>query len=217
MQTLSGPRLEPRSGGAPRQLIVLLHGLGADGDDLIGLAPLLAEALPDACFISPNAPEPCDMAPYGRQWFSLREWTNRAMLEGANRAAPVLNAWLDAQLQALGLTDAQLGVIGFSQGTMTALHALPRRPKPCAGIVGFSGALVGAGLLAAEALSKPPVCLIHGTADTVVPFHAMDAAEQALKAGGFDVESHARPGLAHGIDPQGIDLAAAFLKRCFAD
>ncbi|MBN8531858.1 MAG: dienelactone hydrolase family protein [Alphaproteobacteria bacterium] len=214
--TLSGPHFAPKSGHAPQQLVVLLHGLGADGNDLISLAPLLAEFLPDALFLSPDAPEPCDMAPFGRQWFSLREWSAEAMLAGVRKAEPVLNAWIDEELKKHGLEESKLGVLGFSQGTMTALHALPRRAKPCAGLAGFSGALMGAHLLAKEAISKPPVCLVHGEEDLVVPFETMAAAEKALKEAGFTVETHARPGLPHGIDPEGIDIAGKFLKSRLA-
>lgn len=213
--TLSGPSFSPKSGEKPKQLVVLLHGLGADGNDLISLAPMLAEYLPDAEFISPDAPEPCDMAPFGRQWFSLQDWSSESMLAGVRKAEPVLNAWLDEELEKRGLDESKLAVLGFSQGTMTALHALPRRAKACAGIAGFSGALMGADLLGKEAKSKPPICLVHGEEDMVVPFETMAAAEKALKGAGFSVEAHARPGLPHGIDPEGIDAAGKFLKRTF--
>ena len=132
---LSGPEQKPLSGGKPKSLMFLLHGLGADGDDLIGLAPMLAQALPDTHFISPNAPQPCDMAPYGRQWFSLRDWSPASMLKGAEATAPTLHAFADEQLKRFGLTEDKLVWGGFSQGTMMSLHValhqtIDSPPKP---------------------------------------------------------------------------------------
>ncbi len=210
--TLTGPERAPLEGTAKR-LIVFLHGLGADGNDLIGLAPFFAQAFPDAQFLAPNAPEPCDMAPYGYQWFSLREWTMESKLRGTQAAAPTLNAYLDAQLARFSLDDSALALVGFSQGTMMSLYTALRRSKPIAGIVGYSGALIGAELLADELKSKPPVCLIHGMADQVVPFAAMELAENALHAAGVAVEAHARPNLPHSIDEEGIEIAIRFLQK----
>lgn len=211
---LNGPERASVS-GTTKQLVVLLHGLGADGNDLLGLAPLFAETLPDAHFIAPNAPEPCDMAPYGYQWFSLREWTAESKLRGTQAATPALNAFLDAQLARFQLHDSQLMLVGFSQGTMMSLYASLRRPAAIAGIVGYSGALIGGASLGSELTAKPPVCLIHGTADPIVPFAAMEEAERQLAAHGIDVEAHARPGLPHSIDEAGIVLSSAFMLRCF--
>lgn len=208
IKSLSGPEASPASGGAASSLIVLLHGLGSNGDDLYGLVPLLAESFPDAHFISPNAPEPCDMAPDGYQWFSLRDWSPASMLKGAEAAAPILNSFLDARLAKLGLKDDKLALIGFSQGTMMSLYAALRRPKPCAGVVGFSGALVGEEGI----VSRPPVCLVHGEQDMVVPFGAMAIAASILKRNGVSVETHARPNLPHSIDAEGIVAATKFLK-----
>ncbi|HEU5047636.1 MAG TPA: alpha/beta fold hydrolase [Rickettsiales bacterium] len=205
---LSGPEQKPASGQPPKHLVILLHGYGADGNDLIGLAPMLAQSLPDTHFISPNAPFPCEMAPYGRQWFSLRDWSPKSMLRGAQEAAPALNMFISQQLQRFSLTDDKLALIGFSQGTMMALYTALRRPTPCAGIVGFSGSLIGEEGM----VSKPPVCLIHGDMDNVVPFGAMALAEAVLKHDGISVETHKRPSLGHGIDPEGLDIAVKFLK-----
>ncbi len=208
---LTGPTHAPASGGAPKQLIVLLHGLGADGADLIDLAPAVAQAFPEAVFLAPNAPEKCDMSPYGYQWFSLQNRDPAAMFAGATRAEPVLDAYLTEQQKAYGLTDAQTVLIGFSQGSMMALHVGLRRAAPLAGIVAFSGGLLGAEALPAHIRSKPPVCLIHGEQDMVVPFLAMSLAEKALNAADIRVESHARPMLGHGIDEVGLAAAVKFL------
>jgi len=216
MIEIDGPRFGPADGGKPRALVVMLHGVGADGNDLIGIAPLWAPALPGVAFVSPDAPEPCDMAPFGRQWFSLQDRTPEAMLAGLRTVAPILDAFVDAELARHGLGPERLALVGFSQGSMTALHAAPRRPSAVAGILAYSGRLLGADALAAEATARPPVMLIHGTADPVVPFPAMAEAELGLAAAGIPVESHARPGLAHGIDEDGLRLGLGFLQRVLA-
>jgi len=210
---LDGPRHGRAPGDKPRSLVVFLHGLGADGNDLISLAPLLEPLLPDTAFVSPHAPEPCDMAPMGRQWFSLQERDPDVLLAGVRRAEPILNAFLDAELAKYGLTDDRLAVVGFSQGTMTALHTLLRRPSACAVIVGFSGALLKPEILGEEIASRPPVLLVHGDADPVVPFEAMPAAREALDLNGVPVAAYQRPGLAHGIDQDGLQLCAMALVQ----
>lgn len=216
MTELDGPRFGPLDGGETTALVVMLHGVGADGNDLIGLAPHWAPLLPGVAFVSPNGPEPCDMAPFGYQWFSLSDRRPAAMLAGIQTAAPIVNAFLDRELERHGLTPDRLALVGFSQGTMTSLYSALRRPAPVAGILGYSGALLGAESLAEEATAKPPVMLIHGTADQVLPFGAMAAAEQGLSAAGIPVEAHARPGLGHGIDEEGLRLGVGFLRRVLA-
>lgn len=216
MSRLSGPRVAPKSGAA-KQLVVLLHGVGADGDDLIGLAPALARFLPHAAFVAPNGPEPCDMAPFGYQWFSLQDRRPDAMLRGVRIAAPVLDAFLDEELELHGLTGRQLTLVGFSQGTMMALYVAPRRPAPVAAVLGFSGALLGAEALPAEAISRPPTFLIHGDADEIVPVSALFAAVAGLQAADIPVRFEVRPGLPHGIDPEGIAHGGAFLAAAFGD
>ena len=211
--TLDGPGFGPAAGGRARSLVVLLHGLGADGHDLIQLAPHWAELLPSTAFVSPHAPFPCDMAPYGRQWFSLQDRDPHRIRSGVAAAAPILDAFLDATLEAHRLDDSALALVGFSQGTMMSLHVAPRRARAIAGVVGFSGALVGAEDLATELRSTPPVLLVHGDADQVVPFSAMAAAQSALSAAGVEVTTERRPGLPHSIDEVGLEKAAAFLAR----
>ncbi|HZH25693.1 MAG TPA: alpha/beta fold hydrolase [Azospirillaceae bacterium] len=211
---LDGPRLEPK-GGTPDRLIVLLHGLGADGDDLIGLAPHWQSVLPTAAFIAPNAPFPCDMAPYGYQWFSLQDRTPARILAGVQAAAPMLDAFLDELLESYRLGPERLALVGFSQGTMMAMHVAMRRDKPVAGVVGFSGALVGAELLAEDIRSRPPVLLVHGDADQIVPVQASRLALGALEAAGIKARLVVRPGLPHSIDGVGLTEGAAFLREAF--
>ena len=213
---LTGPSRAPASGGKATSLVVLLHGLGADGQDLIDLAQHLGPVLPDAAFVAPNAPEPCDMGPYGYQWFSLQERTPSVMAAGADRAAPVLAQFIEAELAARGLDASRLALVGFSQGTMMSLHVGPRLSPGPACIVGFSGALVAPERLAAEHRSTPSVLLIHGDADGVVPFQALAAAAGGLATAGIGAETIRRPGLGHGIDGRGLGAAAQFLVRHLA-
>lgn len=209
---LNGPELPARS-GITKRLVIFLHGLGADGNDLLSLAPMLE--LEDTHFSSPNAPFPCDMAPYGYQWFSLLDRDPTRILPEIRLAEPILNAFIDTQMKKLNLMPKDVALIGFSQGSMMSLHTAPRRTEPIAGVVGISGALFGAELLISEIKSRPPICLIHGTHDDVVPFVAMGAAETTLQRNHVPVETHPRPRLGHGIDEEGITIAATFLKRVF--
>jgi phospholipase/carboxylesterase len=215
LPSLTGPQQPPASGGAPRQLVVLLHGVGADGSDLIGLAPYWAELLPDAEFLSPDAPFPCDMAPFGRQWFSLQDRSPAAILAGVRATAPILDAFLDDALAARGLDDRSLALVGFSQGTMMSLYVGLRRATAPAGIIGYSGALIGANDLPHEIRVRPPVLLVHGDADEVVPPQVLPMAVKALEAAGVPVDSLTRPGLGHGIDEVGLREGGAFLRRVF--
>lgn len=210
---LKGPVYKPRSGGAPKQLVMLLHGWGADGPNLIDLADVISPVLPDAQFVAPNAPYPCEANPFGYQWFSLMDRQPQHMLEGARGAATIVNKFLDDQLAALSLDNSKLILIGFSQGTMTALHVAMRRTPQIAALVGFSGALVGADVLPREIAARPPVCLIHGEMDDVVSFGAMGHAAEALAGAGVKVETHARPFLGHSIDMEGLKAASEFLKK----
>ncbi|MDP6785572.1 MAG: dienelactone hydrolase family protein [Rhodospirillales bacterium] len=216
LPTLDGPSFAPSSGGPPRHLIILLHGVGADGNDLIGLAPHFAQALPDAHFVSPNAPFAYDMAPFGRQWFSIRDFGPEARLAGALAAAPIVEAFIDAQLTHYGLDANRLALVGFSQGTMMALQVGLRRHPSIAGILGYSGLLVGEARLADEIASRPPVHLIHGADDELIPAPALPAAVSALEDLGVPVASHLCPGLGHGIDEEGLRLGCDFLVRVLA-
>jgi phospholipase/carboxylesterase len=213
MLALDGPRFGPAAGGRPQSLVLLLHGLGADGNDLISLAPYWAKLLPHTEFVSPHAPFPCDMAPYGRQWFSLQDRAPAMMLAGVKAAAPILDAFIDAELAKRSLTDDRLALVGFSQGTMMSLYVAPRRAHAPAAVVGYSGALVGAESLVNDAKGRPPILLVHGDADQIVPFQAMAAAATGLKAAGLTVETLARPGLPHSIDDQGLVRGGQFIAQ----
>lgn len=212
--TLTGPRHAPASGGAAKSLVILLHGLGADGSDLIGLAPHWAQSLPDAAFVSPHAPFPCDMAPMGRQWFSLRDGSPTAMARGVQQAAPILDAFIDSELEKAGLADDRLALVGFSQGTMMSLHVALRRTRACAGVLGFSGMLVAPETLKDEIHARPPIMLIHGDSDELIPVEALHGAVSALADAGASAQRHVCQGLAHGIDETGLALGGRFLKGC---
>jgi phospholipase/carboxylesterase len=206
----------PKSGGKPQQLVILLHGLGANGQDLLGLAPLYAELLPDAVFVSPDAPYPCDMAPVGFQWFSLQDRSYEAMIAGAQRAAPILDSFLAAQMEKYGVPAEKTALVGFSQGTMMALYVGPRYPQRLAGVLGYSGALVWEPDTDLAMLSKIPVHLIHGDADMVVDPIAWHDARRVLGTSGFTVTGEMIPGLAHNIDEAGLRSGAAFLREILA-
>jgi phospholipase/carboxylesterase len=210
---LFGPSTGPASGGKPRQVVILAHGLGADGNDLIGLAPYYARVLPDALFISPNAPFQCDMGGFGYQWFSYQDRAPEPVLKGVRTAAPILDAFIDRVLAETGLPDDKLALVGFSQGTMMSLFVALRRAKPIAGIVGYSGRLIAPEMLAAEIKSRPPVVLVHGDADEIVPVVVLPEAVNTLKATGVPVDAYVRPGLPHSIDAEGIEIGCEFLAR----
>ncbi len=213
MTLLDGPRIAPLSGGPATSLVVFLHGYGADGNDLIDIGRMLTPALPETAFVSPHAPEPCGEAPVGRQWFPLAGGDPHLLRQGVVSAAPALDAFLDAELAAYSLSDDRLALVGFSQGTMMALQVGPRRAGQIAGIVGYSGLLAGPEYLATELRQRPPVLLVHGDADPVIPVMALQVAGEALRATGFPLEWHVRPGLQHGIDQEGLTLGAEFLRR----
>jgi phospholipase/carboxylesterase len=218
---LDGPRLAPQSGTA-KQLVVFLHGFGADGNDLIDIGQVWQPLLPDAAFVAPHAPDPCAMAPVGRQWFPLTLRDPNERWDGVTMAAPTLHAFLDAELARLGLPEAALALVGFSQGTMMALHVGLRRTIPPAALIGYSGMLVAPNqsdfsVLADDIRTRPPVLLIHGDADDVVPVQALPLSAQGLAALDVPVERHLCRGLGHGIDEDGLRLGVEFLLRQFVE
>ncbi|WP_426011313.1 alpha/beta hydrolase [Caulobacter sp. DWR2-3-1b2] len=214
--THDGPRAAPASGGPAKSLVIFLHGYGSNGADLIDLAPHWASALPDTLFLAPDAPQPCDGVPYGRQWWPLTSLAPQARAAGVRVSAPALNAYIDAQLAAHSLSEDKLALVGFSQGTMMALHIGPRRTRTLAGVIGFSGMLADPDALAAEVVTKPPILLIHGDRDEVLPVEALHQADVQLKGLHFEVASHVSPGLGHSIDELGLQLGARFLIERFA-
>jgi len=220
MADLDGPRLEPRSGTA-KQLVVFLHGYGADGNDLIDIGRTWQQVLPDAAFVSPHAPQPCGQAPTGREWFPLTFRDPDERWTGVNAAAPLLNAFIDAELKRRSLPDSALALVGFSQGTMMALHLGLRRANAPAAIVGYSGMLVvpediDADKFAAEIRSRPPVLLVHGDQDQLIPVQALMHAAQGLAALEIPVEWHISAGVEHGIDQEGLRQGGEFLVRRFS-
>jgi phospholipase/carboxylesterase len=214
---LDGPRLAPHSGTA-QQLVVFLHGYGADGNDLIDIGRAWQQYLPNAAFVSPHAPEPCGQAPVGRQWFALTFRDPNERWTGVNKAAPLLERFLDAELNRHKLPPSALMLVGFSQGTMMALHVGLRRASAPAAIVGYSGLLVersdgNAEAFAAEIKSRPPVLLVHGDRDDLIPPQALFQATQGLASLGVPVEWHLSAGVGHGIDAEGLRHGGEFLAR----
>ena len=216
---LDGPRIEPR-GGAARRLVVFLHGYGADGNDLIELGRAWQGMLPDTAFVSPHAPEPCGQAPMGRQWFSLTFRDPDERWIGVNKAAPVLDRFLDAELARRKLSPSALALVGFSQGTMMALHVGLRRAAAPTAILGYSGVFVLPNNMvretfAAEIKSRPPILLVHGDQDDLIPSQALFISAQALAQFEIPVEWHLSSGVGHGIDGEGLRHGGEFLARRF--
>jgi phospholipase/carboxylesterase len=214
---LDGPRIEPRSGAA-RQLVVFLHGYGADGNDLIEIGRAWQQLLPQAAFVSPHAPEACGQAPSGRQWFNLTFRDPHERWTGVNAAGPGLERFLEAELKRRQLPPSALALVGFSQGTMMALHVGLRRAVAPAAIVGYSGMLVLPEKVAPEKItleirSRPPVLLIHGEQDDLIPAQALFLAAQGLAAFGVPVGWHLSPGIGHGIDQEGLRQGGEFIAR----
>jgi len=204
---LSGPMLPPRSGGPARQAMVLLHGYGADGSDLIALGQQWGELWPDMMFISPNAPQACDMNPGGFQWFPLNVDRIAGRIEGADKARPVIVNFLIDLWGQTGLTARDTVLVGFSQGAMMALHVGVSLDQDLAAIIAFSGALI----LPDGPRAKPPIALIHGEFDQVVAPNLSREAAQVLQDDGYDVALHISPGIGHGIAPDGLEFATDFL------
>ena len=217
--SITGPRLASASGTA-KQLVVFLHGYGADGDDLIEIGRQWQRWLPDAAFVAPHAPERLPAQPAGRQWFALTFRDPHERWRGVNHAAPGLEAFLEAELARAQLPASKLALVGFSQGTMMALHLGLRRLQPPAAIVGYSGLLVleegkGPESLAGQVRAKPPILLVHGDRDEVIPLDALFMSADALAAAEVPCEWHLSVGVGHGIDAEALRHGGLFLRRAF--
>ena len=215
MSLIDGPSVHPLSGNQAKQLVIFCHGYGADGNDLIGLANYFQQALPDAFFISPNAPEACPMNPMGYQWFDFTSNDPELIWKKVNDAGEILNKFIDHKLNELNLTDENLSLVGFSQGTMMSLHVGLRRKLKMSSIVGFSGRLIREDTLTDEIRSRPPIYLIHGDQDPMVPFSDTINAAKILKDLNVDVQSHISPNTPHSIAQDGLEIAIKFLSANF--
>ena len=207
--------LGPVHGGKAKSAVIILHGLGDSADGIMGVGQAIRGALPDTMFLAPNAPFPCDFAPFGYQWFSMQDMSPSAILKGVVQAAAPLNAYIDHVLETHGLPPDKVALLGFSQGTMMSLYVAPRRAPSLAGILGYSGALIGGETLPQECKSQLPVMLVHGTHDDVVPFQAMEMAVMGLQRAQIKASSLVCPGLTHSIDEQGLSQGVQFLRSLF--
>lgn len=210
---IDGPRVPPARGGKPDALVILLHGYGSNGADLISLAPYWAQALPGVAFVAPNGIEGVPQVPGGYQWFPISNLDPHLMEQGARSAAQSIDRFIDRELEKYGLDESRLALVGFSQGTMMALHVALRREKPVAGVVGYSGVLVGARTLKEQMRAKPPIVLIHGDRDPTIPIPAMFESAEALAAAGHGAQWHISYGVPHSIGPDGLELGADFLAK----
>ncbi len=213
---LDGPSMGPEDGNPPDSIVILIHGYGANGQDLIGLASQWQALLPQTIFLAPNAPEPCPGAPGGFQWFPLTTLSKEERQEGTYGIAPLLNDYIDRCLKKFNLSEDHLALVGFSQGTMLSLHVGLRRKKQIAGILGYSGLLTAPERLMNEMETKPPVLLFHGDRDPVIPCQAMFEAVGALEAAGLKVEKHLSPNTAHNIAPDAHRKGGIFLATVLA-
>lgn len=196
-----------------KNLVILLHGWGANGNNFIEIGKAMSKFLPNSFFVAPNAPFEREVGGY--QWFSLEDRSEVAILTGIKKAADILNDFIDIKLKSFGFSEKQLSLVGFSQGAMMALHTSLRRSNPCSSVVAYSGRLVAPSKLPRELKSKPNICIIHSRDDAVVPFTAFEAAVEALTNNNIEIESHSLDGIGHTIDDKGVKLGAEFIKKHF--
>ena len=208
---ISGPIIEPSSGNPPKQMIIFVHGYGADGNDLIGLANYFQSTLPEAIFLSPHAPEACSMNPSGYQWFDLTSTDPAVLWSKILVAADHLNEFIDSKLLEYNIAEENLALIGFSQGTMMSLHVSLRRINTMAAALGYSGRLIGADLLKNDLISKPSIYLIHGDQDPMVHYQESLTAEKVLKEYGVDIKTHISEHTQHSIAEDGLRIGVDFL------
>ena len=210
---LTGPEAEAVSGGPAKQLIIFVHGYGADGSDLFSLGQYFKTVTPEAALCAPNAPYRCEGSPFGYQWYDVLMQDPSERLRAIRSTAAIFDNFVDQQLDRRGLSDDKLVLIGFSQGTMMSLFAAPRRERSIAGIIGYSGRMEAPELLKEEIQSRPPVVMVHGDSDELLAVSEMETAAAYLRDNGVEVATHVRPGLGHGIDEQGIHLGLKFVGR----
>ncbi|MEJ1996618.1 MAG: dienelactone hydrolase family protein [Maritimibacter sp.] len=204
----------PAASGETTSVVVFFHGYGADGEDLLGLADPLGPHMPDTTFFAPDAPERCAGNPFGYQWFPIPRLdgsSEEEMEAGVAAATADMDAFLDQVLELEGITPDKLMIVGFSQGTMMSLRVVPRRADPVAGIVGFSGRIIEPETYAQHVVSRPPVLLVHGNQDDMVPFEHFHEAGEILGEAGFDTYGHVMEGTGHGIAPDGLSVALTFM------
>lgn len=203
---------------SPKFLVILLHGYGANGENLIELANEFQPIIPDAHFIAPNAIEPWEGGfPNSYQWFSLYAGTERSALDSLapkiKNANQILLKFIEKQLQRFNLSYENLILIGFSQGSMMSIYQGLIMPKKIAGIISFSGKVVEPNSVGDKIISKPNICLIHGTEDSVLPFSNFQEAQIILNQHGVPFESHAIEHLDHTIDIRAVRIAQNFIKK----
>jgi phospholipase/carboxylesterase len=213
LMPLSGPSRASVAGGRPTSLVILLHGRGSNGEDLLDLQRFWGRLLPDTEFIAPNAPNSSDMAPGGYEWFKTADRSPASVLTAVRASASSVDAFISEELQKRGLNEGDAALVGFSQGTMMSLHVGLRRKRPFAGIVGYSGRLLAPDLVGEELRSRPPVLLVHGTADSRISIDAMTEAETALRATDVPVETLTCDGTEHSIDQEGVVRGGLFLHQ----
>lgn len=215
-KAIDGPRAEPSGGAPPKQIIILLHGYGMNGQALLNFVPYWRPAFPDALFIAPNAPEPLPSAPGSFRWWALDDYRGRAQAAWADRVAKSLQSLIDTERMEFGIPASQVALVGFSQGATLALHMGPRQPDRIGAVVSYAGMLADPARLAHDLQSRPSVLLVHGDRDTLIPVGAYRAAKDTLEELGFIVEGHVAKGVGHTIDDDGLNRGYQFLTRAFA-
>ena len=213
---LDGPRRRPANGGQATSLAVLLHGVGSDGNDLIGLVPHWADLLPGTEFVSPHGPYPYDMAPQGRQWFSIHDVSPEAMFSGVCDTSLILEEFLHGELERSGISPDRLVLVGFSQGTMMSLYTALCGELLLGGVLGYSGRLISDPASPLVIKSRPPTMLVHGDSDDLVPVTSLFDAVQELSSNNVLAQWHICQGLGHSIDQQGLAIGGKFLRDCLS-
>jgi phospholipase/carboxylesterase len=219
MTTFTAHSLPPASGLKPDSIVVLIHGYGANGKDLLALGDSWSDLLPNTLFIAPDGPDKSEVNPFGNQWFGLSDWDPAQkltkdhvsrMVREIQELTPSFNRYLDELLQTYGLPPEKLALVGFSQGAMLSLHIGLHRPL-CAGVIAYSGAFLED--IKEVKVAHPPVLLIHGADDQLLSPVFSQVAKGRLESLGVSVALTVLPDLGHGIDERGLSMGGAFLKK----